>query len=151
MPQLKELCHSSTHGNFLPTKMKFLALIICITFLFTRCRTRNINDLQGSWHLDSVYSFYNGFDMTSPGQEPLYHFQQDGRLRMTQDNEFRFFLYTVQGDSLTYTSLDDKPIDGLLILTLNDQQLVLKKEKAPLFKGDKQERYEIKYFSKVKN
>ena len=70
---------------------------------------------------------------------------------MTQDNEFRFFLYTVQGDSLTYANLDDKRIDGLLILTLNDQQLVLKKEKGPLFKGDKQERYEIKYFSRVKN
>jgi hypothetical protein len=131
--------------------MKIQAVIICITFFFTQCRTRNIDDLHGSWHLDSVYSFYNGFDVTSPGQEPLYHFQEDGRLRMTQDNEFRFFLYNVLGDSLTYTDLDDKRIDGLLILTLNEQQLVLKKEKSPLFKSDKQERYEIKYFSRVKN
>jgi hypothetical protein len=70
---------------------------------------------------------------------------------MTQGNEFRFFFYNLQGDSLTYTTADHRRIDGLLILTLTDQQLVLKKEKAPLFKGEKQERYEIKYFSKVTN
>ena len=138
-------------GKFAIQKMKFHALVICITFLFTQCRTRNTNDLLGTWKVDSVYSFYNGFDMTSPGQEPLYHFQPDGRLRMTQDKEFRYFMYTVQADSLTYSTLDDKRVDGLLIVTLNDQQLVLKKEKAPLFKSDRQERYEIKYFSRVKN
>lgn len=119
--------------------------------MFTQCVTRNPDALQGTWKLDSVYNFYNGFNMTSPGQEPLYHFQEDGRLRMTQGNEFRFFFYNVQDDSLTYSTADERRIDRLLILTLTNQQLVLKKEKAPLFKGDKQERYEIKYFSRVKN
>lgn len=131
--------------------MKFYALAVSITLVLSQCGTRNPDALLGTWKLDSVYNFYNGFDMTTPGQEPLYHFQEDGRLRMTQDKEFRFFLYNVQGDSLTYTSADNTRIDGLLIVTLNDQQLVLKKEKAPLFKSDRQERYEIKYFSKVKN
>ena len=131
--------------------MKFYVLAVSITLVLTQCGTRNPDALLGTWKLDSVYNFYNGFDMTTPGQEPLYHFQEDGRLRMTLDKEFRFFLYDVQGDSLTYTSADDKLVDGLLILSLNDQQLVLKKEKAPLFTGDKQERYEIKYFSKVKD
>ena len=131
--------------------MKFPALSICIAFLFTQCHTRNTTDLQGTWKLDSVYSFYNGFDMTNPGEEPLYHFQPDGRLRMTQDTEFRYFIYNIQGDSLTYSTLDDKRIDELLIVKLNDQHLILKKEKPLLFKGtNNQQRFEIKYFSKVK-
>ena len=88
--------------------------------------------------------------MTNPGEEPLYHFQPDGRLRMTQDTEFRYFIYNIQGDSLTYSTLDDRRVDGLLIVTLNDQHLVLKKEKPLLFKGsNNQQRFEIKYFSKV--
>jgi hypothetical protein len=88
--------------------------------------------------------------MTNPGEEPLYHFQPDGRLRMTQDTEFRYFMYNIQGDSLTYSTLEDKRVDGLLIVTLNDRHLVLKKEKPLLFKGsNNQQRFEIKYFSKV--
>jgi hypothetical protein len=130
--------------------MKFPALSFCIAFLLTQCHTRNITDLHGTWRVDSVYSFYNGFDMTNPGEEPLYHFQPDGRLRMTQDTEFRYFMYNIQGDSLTYTTLEDKRVDGLLIVTLNDRHLVLKKEKPLLFKGsNNQQRFEIKYFSKV--
>jgi len=125
-------------------------LLICLTLFLIQCRDRNIHGLQGSWKVDSVYSFYNGFDMTSPGQEPLYHFQPDGRLRMTKDKEFRYFVYKVHNDSLTYMTLDDKIVDALLIMEVNDQHLVLKKDKSLLFKGRNQERYEIKYFSKVK-
>ena len=129
--------------------MKLNMLIILLLLLTAQCRTRDAHRLEGTWQVDSVYSFYNGFDMTSPGQEPLYHFQPDGRLRMTKDKEFRYFIYKVQGDSLIYTTSDDRRVDGLLILEVNDQQLVLKKAKSVLFKGDNQERYEIKYLSKV--
>jgi len=131
--------------------MKYPALSICLTFLLTQCHTRNITDLHGTWKVDSVYNFYNGFDMTNPGEEPLYHFQPDGRLRMTQDTEFRYFIYNILGDSLTYSTVDEKRVDGSLILTLNDQHLVLKKQKPLVFKGaNNQERFEIKYLSKVK-
>ncbi len=130
-------------------KVKLLVSIVYTTFLLTGCDSRNINDLHGSWQVDSVYSFYNGFDIMNPGHEPLYHFQTDGRLRMTADNEFRYFMYNVNDDSLTYTTLDDKRIDALQILMLNDTQMVLKKEKLLLFKGTNQQRYEIKYLSKV--
>jgi hypothetical protein len=129
--------------------MKLNTLIILLLLLTAQCRTQDAHRLEGTWQVDSVYSFYNGFDMTSPGQEPLYHFQPDGRLRMTTEKEFRYFFYKVQGDSLTYTTLDDRRVDGLLILDVNDQHLVLKKAKSVLFKGNNQERYEIKYLSKV--
>jgi hypothetical protein len=129
--------------------MKANMLFILLLLLLARCQTKDVKSLYGTWKVDSVYNFYNGFDMTNPGQEPLYHFQPDGRLRMTNDKEFRYFFYKVHGDSLTYTSLDEKRVDGLLILEVNDKQLILKKTKSLLFKGDNQERYEIKYFSRV--
>lgn len=129
--------------------MKLSGFLACLIVLCSQCQTRNIEDLHGTWKVDSVYSFYNGFDMTSPGQEPLYHFQPDGRLRMTQDTEFRYFTYKMQGDSLTYSTLEDKRVDGLLIVAMNDRHLVLKKQKSLLFKGNNQDRFEIKYLSKV--
>lgn len=129
--------------------MKLSTILPFLLLLFAQCQTKDINSLQGTWKVDSVYSFYNGFDMTSPGQEPLYHFQSDGRLRMTKDKEYRYFFYKVQNDSLIYTTLEDKRVDGLLILDVNDEQLVLKKSKSLLFMGGNQERYEIKYFSRV--
>ena len=88
--------------------------------------------------------------MTNAVKEPFYHFQSDGRLRMTQDLEYRYFKYSLQGDSLTYSTLEDKRIDGLLIVALDADHLVLKKDKSLLFKGTNQQRFEIKYFSKVK-
>jgi hypothetical protein len=136
--------------KILPAKMKFSALLFCTTFLLSQCTTRNVSDLHGTWKVDSVYSFYNGFDMTSAVQEPFYHFQSDGRLRMTQDLEYRYFKYSLQGDSLTYSTLENKRIDGLLIVALDEDHLVLKKDKSLLFKGGNQQRFEIKYFSKVK-
>jgi hypothetical protein len=151
MPLTKKFS-AATCEKFFDAKMKIhaCALFICMTFLLAQCHTKNAKDLHGTWKVDSIYSFYNGFDMTSPGQEPLYHFQPDGRLRMTQDKEFRYFIYKVQGDSLSYTTLEDKRVDGLLIVTLDDQHLVLKKEKPLLFKGTNQQRFEIKYLSRVK-
>ena len=130
--------------------MKFSALLIFTTFFLSQCKTRSVEDLHGTWKVDSVYSFYNGFDMTSAVEEPFYHFQPDGRLRMTQDLEYRYFKYSLQGDSLTYTTLEDKRVDGLLIVDLDHDHLVLKKDKSLLFKGGNQQRFEIKYFSKVK-
>lgn len=123
--------------------------LVVLSLFLTQCRTKDVSSLQGTWKVDSVYTFYNGFDMTSAGQEPLYHFQPDGRLRMTKDKEYRYFFYKVQNDSLIYTTLDDRRVDGLLILDVNDRQLILKKAKSVLFKGSNQERYEIKYFSRV--
>jgi hypothetical protein len=125
------------------------ALLMLMLLLFTTCQTKDVSHLHGTWKVDSVYSFYNGFDMTSPGQEPLYHFQPDGRLRMSKDKEYRYFIYKIQNDSLIYTTADDKRVDGLLILDVNEQQLVLKKAKSVLFKGNNQDRFEIKYLSRV--
>jgi hypothetical protein len=128
--------------------MKNKLLVVMIAIMCSHCQWEK-SDLQGTWKLDSVYTYYNGFDMTSPGKEPLYHFQDDGRLRMTQGTEFRFFVYEVGNDSLSYHTLDDQLIDAFEILDVDDNKLILKKEKKVLFTEENQERFEIKYFSRV--
>jgi hypothetical protein len=128
--------------------MKNKLLVVMIAVMCSHCQWEK-SDLHGTWKLDSVYTYYNGFDMTSPGKEPLYHFQDDGRLRMTQGTEFRFFIYEVENDSLSYHTLDDQLIDAFEILDIDDNKLILKKEKKVLFTEKNQERFEIKYFSRV--
>jgi hypothetical protein len=69
---------------------------------------------------------------------------------MTRGNEFRFFLYELHTqDTLVHRRLDAKIFEKFLILKLDEDQLVLKKDLSPLFKGNNQERYEIRYFSSV--
>jgi hypothetical protein len=128
--------------------MKNRLLVVMIAVMYSQCHWEK-SDLHGTWKLDSVYTYYNGFDMTSAGKEPLYHFQDDGRLRMTQGTEFRFFIYDVGNDSLRYRTLDDQLIDAFAILDVDDRRLVLKKDKKVLFTEEGQQRFEIKYFSRV--
>ena len=110
--------------------------------------------LLGSWKMDSVYTYDNGFGFTKRDleEEPLHHYEQDGKLKMTREEEFRWFGYDlVQPDTLIFRDLKNKMLDKFLILRLSNEQLVLKKQKAPVFPGPGQERYEIRYFSKLKS
>jgi len=109
--------------------------------------------LQGSWKIDSVYSFYNGFGFTRTDteEEPLQHYQPDGRLRMTREAEFRFFLYEMPtSDSLVHRSLDKKMLSKYQVVKLDHERMVLRKEMQPVFPGKGQVRYELKYFSRIK-
>jgi len=126
----------------------FCLFTSAILFL-TQCQKHDAAKLFGTWKVDSVYTYYNGFNMTVPAAEPIYHFQTDGRLRMTLGKEFRYFQYEIRNDTLAYHSADNKVSEKFLIENLGADQLSLKKNKSPLFKGKKQERYEVKYFSRV--
>jgi hypothetical protein len=109
--------------------------------------------LEGSWKVDSAVSYDNGYSFTyrDLDEEPLQHYQPDGRLRMTRDTEFRFFYYDVPAaDSLVHRTLENKLIGKFQIVRLDQTQLVLRKEKAPIFSGKNQKRYELRYFSRIK-
>jgi hypothetical protein len=109
--------------------------------------------IQGSWKKDSVYTYYNGYGLTFRDMEesPIQHYQPNGRLRMTRDQESRYFLYSLpSGDSLIQQTLDQKNLGRFLILTLDDGHLALKKSSSPIFPGKNQEKYEIQYFSRIK-
>ena len=133
--------------------MRVLIPFIAFVALFTQCGgPDNHLLLQGTWKTDSIYSYYNGFGFTRRGleEEPLHHYEQEGRLRMTRGNESRSFFYDMRnGDTLIHRNLDKEILETFLILNLNTNRLVLKKEMRPIFGGIDQERSEVRYFSRV--
>lgn len=129
-----------------------LSLLVFVTLL-AGCAPDKRELLQGSWKIDSVYSYYNGFGFTRSNteEEPLQHYQPDGRLRMTREAEFRFFFYEMPAsDTLVHRSLDKKMLSKYQIVKLDHEHMVLRKEMEPVFPGKGQVRYELRYFSRIK-
>jgi len=127
----------------------FLSALILVSF---QCNQRNKKSaLQGTWKIDSVYSFYNGFGYTKYDveEQPLRHYLADRKLMMTRGEEKRFFIYALEGDSLIHRDADKKFLERFFVERLDGHNLVLRKELQPVFQGNNQRRYEIRYFSKV--
>lgn len=127
-------------------------LPIIIAMLSLAACAPNPADLQGTWKIDSITTFYNGFTMTTAaaGDEPIQHYEPEGRLRMTKGTEFRYFLYELHGDTLTHLTTEYKRIETFTIVKLDQHRLVLQMEKKPLFKEKRQRRYETRFFSRVR-
>jgi hypothetical protein len=127
------------------------ALPILGFLLLFACAEKDLTDLQAAWKIDSVYNYYNGYGLMTYGSDPeiIYHFQPDGRLRMTLDKEFRYLFYELKQDTLTYTDNKSRIVEKFTVLSIADEQLALQKKKTPLFNEKRQDRYEIRYLSKV--
>jgi hypothetical protein len=125
--------------------------IVAVLLLASCQQHHDVADLQGSWKIDSVGTFYNGFTMTTAaaGDEPLQHYEPEGKLRMTQGAEFRYFLYELRSDTLTQFTTEYQKLETFTVIGLDADHLVLQKEKKPLFAGKEQRRYETRYYSKV--
>jgi hypothetical protein len=70
---------------------------------------------------------------------------------MTKNTEYRYFQFALLNDTLRYENPALHVSEKYFVMKADGQQLVLRKEKKVLFKGKDQERYEIRYFSRVKN
>lgn len=140
-------------SNFCLLKKPSLLLLVFAAVLLANCSGKDLDDLNGTWRVDSIYNFYNGFDFTNKEVHalPLLHFEAEGQLRMTKDDETRLFLYELRSpDTVVYKTRDGRIMEKSVILTVSRELLALKKELPPVFKGKGQHRYEIKYFSRVK-
>lgn len=128
-------------------------IVMFFIFILAACDRDVAKNVQGSWQLDSIYSFYNGFGYTNTdvGEEPRYHFQTDGRLRMTKNTEYRYFQFTLLNDTLHYQNPSMHVSEKYFVMKADERQLVLRKEKKVLFTGKDQQRFEIKYFSRIQN
>jgi hypothetical protein len=70
---------------------------------------------------------------------------------MTRGTEFRFFFYEMPAsDSLSHRSLDKKLLSKYQVVRLDAEHMVLRKEMQPVFPGKGQVRYELRYFSRIK-
>ncbi len=132
--------------------MKACYLSIALLAILTGCNPGNHTLLQGSWKTDSVYSYYNGFGFTrhEVEEEPLLHYKPDGNLTMTRGKETRSFFYEIpDGDTLIHRRLDKEILEKYVILKVDKDHLILKREMRPVFGGINQERMEVRYFSRA--
>ena len=132
--------------------MKYLKWLVGMAgLLLQSCFSSPADMLTGTWQMDSTYYYYNGFDYTSTNnlQKESYQYSPDGIVKVKTFQDQLFFHFLVQDTLLAYTDGEGKLTNQYAILKMNEHQLVLKKDKAPVFKGAHQQRYEIRYFSKI--
>ncbi|GAB4421020.1 MAG: hypothetical protein OHK0039_35340 [Bacteroidia bacterium] len=110
--------------------------------------------LHGSWQVDSLFRYYNGFTQRIPDGSSRGTFQYfaSGKVREQMNDDYREFLYTWQGqDSLYFHTPEGDTLGVFQVLSLAPDRLVLRRAMDPLFDGPGQERYEIRYFSRIPN
>jgi len=150
--QMVENSRYSVCSPIFENRMKIPLILSGLTFLVMQCSpTDKKSSLIGSWKVDSIYTYYNGFAFTRKDieDEPLLDYQSDGRLKMTKGKESRFFLFDMADqDTLFHRNLDHEVFEKFLIQEVNGNQLILRKEMQPVFRGNSQVRYEIRYLSK---
>lgn len=125
----------------------FAMVLICYS-----CASDPEELLLGTWQVDSVYSYYNGFDIWEyeKGMDWAdYEYTPDGKMKEIKFGTFRAYRYRLSGDSLFWISESEPKAGWFEIIDLRPDYLVLKRVKAPLFEGKSQERYEIRFFSRI--
>ena len=131
------------------------ASILLTVFCLFACKNSTPQELIiGTWKIDSTYTYYNGFDFTqrvADGNWATYVYEKDGMMKEIKKGYLQQYFFELPAeDTLVVTSVKGGQHATFNILYLNQGQLVLKKSKDPVFGGGgKQERYEIRYFSKI--
>ncbi len=128
----------------------YLALLIGIACCC--CAPDRKTAILGSWKVDSVYAYYNGFDFweyEEGADWATYEYTAGGLMKEIKFGTYRPYRYRLFGDTLFWMA-EREPEAGLFeILELKSDYMVLRKTKAPLFSGQAQERYEIRFFSRA--
>ncbi|MDP4712424.1 MAG: lipocalin family protein [Saprospiraceae bacterium] len=107
--------------------------------------------LYGTWQVDSVYAFYNGFGywQYEDGYDwANYVYLPDGRLEEVKYDNPRYFRYQLSGDTLFWESLEEAQGGVFKVLSLQRDNMVLRKDKPSMFGNPNEERYEIRFFSR---
>jgi YD repeat-containing protein len=134
---------------------KFIPIFI---LLLCACKSRtekNQENIIGAWKTDTVYHYTNGFvqviPVTDSDENIEYDYDKAGNLTMKKDGEKRTIRYElISEDSLAYFDKANRMLTGFQIISLNQNQLVLKKNQPPVFPGKNQITYDIRHFSHPK-
>ena len=133
-------------------KISSISVFFFLAFIAFSCNSGiDQKNLQGAWRIDSMYDFYNGFTyMNRNPQPPEVHVYKGEHtmLRRGMGHE-RPYYYSIDGNQLLISDTLGAPASPHLVLRLDSNQLVLKRESAPLFPGGKQERYIVRYFTRI--
>jgi hypothetical protein len=133
--------------------MPYLVLISSMMLLLVGCSsTVDPADLSGHWKIDSVYRYYNRFEQHIAGKEsdPTYLYLPGDKVREQKGEDYREYIFEWKmPDTLVYRAPEGQIIGTYQVLQLSTQQMVLKRQQPLIFPGSGQERYEIRYFSKM--
>lgn len=119
------------------------------------CNTiTNQERLIGAWKVDSTYTYYNGFSyiQREKGNDwGNYVFDQTGLMKEVKHESFQSYRYnlTNTADTLILRAIPLDNLSRFAVLKLQNDQLILKKIKKPIFDGNGQLRYEIRFYSKT--
>ncbi|KYP15167.1 MAG: hypothetical protein A1D16_00390 [Flavihumibacter sp. CACIAM 22H1] len=131
----------------------FFMAILSIGVAAESCQNKSNPELAGAWQIDSVFDFYNGFTFmdTHPTPREVHVYQADKTMLRRGMGEEKLYYYELDGNRLFIRDLPNSAVSNEQeIVRLDSSQLVLRKNKKPQFEGRNQERYELRYFSRVK-
>jgi hypothetical protein len=123
---------------------------ILIAVFFSSCQSEAQTYLPGTWRIDSVYDYYNGFSYTNRNPTPreMYDYRKDSTVLRKGMGEQLLYRYSLKDSTLAIIA-SGRQIDQFTIIHIDEALLVLKKDKRFLFPGNKQQRYEVRYFTKI--
>ena len=135
------------------SQMRFILCILIVSIGFS-CNFKSPKEqIIGAWKVDSTYTYYNGFDFTDKQQDQdwaMLLYEENGTVKEVKFSTFREHDYEFIGkDSLIFRNDQGMISSTFKVLELDDKHLKLYKSKLPIFGGAKQERYEIRYFSRT--
>lgn len=137
-----------------PKAMRAIMLFSFLIPFFWSCQSSPKKEaLVGNWQVDSTYTYYNGFDQVQrePGSDwATYVYDPEGMMKEIKYGSYQSYFYEwVAEDSLLVTSTNGGTGARFAVLLLNEDRLILKKDKSPVFSGAGQERYEVRYLSRT--
>jgi hypothetical protein len=123
---------------------------ILIAVSFSSCQSDAQTYLPGTWRIDSVYDYYNGFSYTNTNPTPreVYDYRKDSTVLRKGMGEQLLYRYSLKDSTLAIIA-SGRQIDQFVIIHIDESFLVLKKDKRFLFPGNNQQRYEVRYFTKI--
>jgi hypothetical protein len=135
--------------HMLGSELKWVLIIFLISV--SGCTSPVGDQLVGEWRLDSAYYFYNNFEYAGDSwhQKEIYEFTTDGVALTKVVKSSISNQYIVKGKELIYLDEQGNLLNTYEIVKLTKNLLALKTEKKPLFKGPNQNRYQVRYFSRV--
>jgi hypothetical protein len=125
--------------------------ILSILCSLNACSTDYAPKLAGAWEIDSVFDYHNGFTFTNraPSPKERHTYSPDGTMLREGMGEKKQYYYELNKNQLIIRDLPNASVGNEMeIIKLDSNQLVLKKNKRPLFEGKKEVRYELRYFSR---
>lgn len=109
--------------------------------------------LVGSWRLDSIYYFDNGFTYTNRAPYPseVHVYKSDSTFLRKGMGREKLFTYYLNKKELVIKDSSGGPDAKLTIIRADSNVLAIRKEKSLVFPGKNQERFEIRFFTRLPN